>query len=494
MTFYRKKIVFTLIVMSFITSIILVSKNWREAKKNPDSVTNLYHCPDCNVVLISMTNLRYDHMSISGYPRKTTPNLDVFAQGSIVFDNAFSHASWTLPEIMSLYTSLYPYQHGVMSRYDGSTLSKDTPTLVDILNVQGYNTAVFSGGYDYYTEFGLSNRFKTYEECARGQNESYPRQNGPLVNGPNQYGELSCTVPKAITWLGQHAKEKFFIHVQGFDVHCPFSQKPTTIFDPTYTGTIDYSRCLWTFEKTEPEIINGQKYYPVYSAKTDPPQTVLLSPKDVTQLIARYDEGIYYADESIGALLKTIQQLKLDNRTIIIFTSEHGDIFGKYGRFMRGGPLRGTFYDDVLHIPLIIKVPGVAPVKRSTLTSHIDVTPTILDLLGIATNASFEGKSLRPVLTTDIEINDAVFAGSKFTPSEDSLYFNKWSYINVIRTKDWKLIQETVQDQSTKKTIVTEELFQVGVDKEEAVNLAKTNPTMLKQLRQKLDTWVKRVQ
>ena len=118
-------------------------------------------CRDCNVIFITMTNLRYDHMSFNGYSRPTTPNLDKLAKESLVFDNAFSHASWTLPEAISIYTSLYPYQHGVMNRYDGSTLSKDTPTLIEVLKKAGYTTAAFTGGFDYNTDFGLTNRFDT---------------------------------------------------------------------------------------------------------------------------------------------------------------------------------------------------------------------------------------------------------------------------------------------------------------------------------------------
>jgi arylsulfatase A-like enzyme len=300
-------------------------------------------------------------------------------------------------------------------------------------------------------------------------------------------------VPKAITWLNTHANDTFFLHVQGFDAHCPFSQKPTTNFDPGYTGNVDYSGCLWTFEQTTSKIINGQPYYSVYS-QNEPGKQVLLSPGDVTQLVARYDEGIYSADTSIGALLNTIRQLHLNNKTIIIFTSEHGDMFGKYGRFMRGGPLRGTFYDDVLHVPLIIQLPGVAPAKRAALTSHIDLAPTILDLLGLASIPSFEGKSLRPVLAKDADINSAVYAGSKFSPGTDNFYFTQASTVNVIRTKEWKLIQETLLDQSNKKNIVTEELYHVSADKEEMTNLAGTDPAMLNQMRQQLDAWVKRVQ
>jgi arylsulfatase A-like enzyme len=169
-------------------------------------------------------------------------------------------------------------------------------------------------------------------------------------------------------------------------------------------------------------------------------------------------------------------------------------MFGKYGRFMRGGPTRGTFYDDVLHIPLIIKLPGIVPARRSALISHIDVLPTIMDFLGITTKGSFEGKSARPIIENNTETNSMIFAGSKYSPGEDNYWFNKWSFTNVIRTKEWKLIQEIMPDQMNKKNTLTEELYHINVDKYETKNLVKNSPQVLQQLRQKLNDWTKRMQ
>ncbi|OGE43789.1 hypothetical protein A3B45_01690 [Candidatus Daviesbacteria bacterium RIFCSPLOWO2_01_FULL_39_12] len=449
-------------------------------------------CRDCNVIFITMTNLRYDHMSFNGYSRPTTPNLDKLAKESLVFDNAFSHASWTLPEAISIYTSLYPYQHGVMNRYDGSTLSKDTPTLIEVLKKAGYTTAAFTGGFDYNTDFGLTNRFDTYRECTKGQAASYPRQAGPRAGGPSLYGELTCTIPQAIDYLDAQRNSKFFLHVQGFDTHCPFSQNGGKIFDPDYQGEIDFSDCLWTFDRTQPQIKDGKTYYPVYFSKTGTDKQILLAEEDIKHLITIYDEAIVSADEAIGKLLDKVKSLGVWDKTIIVFTSEHGDMFGKQGRFMRGGPLRGTFYDDVLHIPLFIKIPNLESKKIDGLVQQIDLTPTLLNFLGLPEQFHMEGQSLVPLIYQNKQVNDYVFAGAQFSPADINPYFNKQTRVETIRSKSWKLIQEYIAGEKDKDE-PQQELFDIQNDPEESTNLAGSRIDMLDNLASKLEEWSKKI-
>ena len=459
-------------------------------------------CKDCNVILITMTNLRYDHMSLNGYYRLTTPNLDKFAKESLVFDNAFGHSSWTLPESISLYTGLYPYQHGIMNRYDGSKLPVATSTLIDVLNLNGYKTAAFTGGFDYNPEFGLTNRLNEHEECTKGlQEPSYPRQKGPRITvGPSQYGEFNCTIPKAIEWLKTNLSNKFFLHVQGFDVHCPFSQKGGYIYDKDYAGSIDYSGCLWTFDRVKPIIKNNKTFYPVYSAKTGTSSAILLGERDINHLTAVYDEAITFADLAVGQLLYEVRNMGLNDKTIIIFTSEHGDMFGKQGRLMRGGPLRGTFYDDVLHIPLVIKNPKLAAKRIDGLVGHVDLMPTLFDFLGLKqfTTAGKSqvrlGKSLLPLILQNQEINKYIFAGSEFTPNENNIYFSQKTRADAVRNKEWKLIQETVFDSAMQNNrLQTVELYDIINDKEELRNLADVKKDKVYELQSKLSSWQRKI-
>ena len=486
----RKRIIRSLIFSFIFSVIILVYIKFGQQKID----NSLFICKDCNIILITMTNLRYDHMSGNGYSRPTTPNLDAFSKESLVFDNAFAHSSWTLPESISIYTGLYPFQHGIMNRYDGSKLATTTSTLIDILNLNGYKTAAFTGGFDYNPEFGLTNRFTKYQECAKGQTVSYPRQQGPRVSNTSEYGEFNCTIPGAIDWLRINSNNKFFLHVQGFDAHCPFSQKGGYIYDKDYMGSIDYSECLWTFGKTDPIIENGKAFYPVFSAKTGTSSAVLLGEKDIDHLVALYDESITFADRQIGILLKEIENMGLSNNTIIIFTSEHGDMFGKHGRFMRGGPLRGTFYDDVLHVPLTIKYPEVSPKRLDGLVQQIDLFPTLLDFLGLEPQSNLSGKSLAPLIFQNREVNPYIFAGSEFTPNPNNLYFFKKTKVDAIRSKEWKLIRERVFDSAMNNPPSQKvELYDIANDKEERHNLASTKKNIVDNLNSRLSSWLKQL-
>jgi len=472
-------LIFSLFILSL--SIIFLFRGGNISVQNfldNSSFSNELLCKDCNVILITATNVRYDHLSQNGYFRETSPNLDALAKKSLVFDNAFSQSSWTLPEGISIYTSLYPYQHGIMNRFDGAALLQSDLTLIDILNENEYITAAFTGGFDYNPIFGLTNRFGTYEEC-KGDSDS----------ATSGYGEFSCTISKAINWVKNNSDEKFFMHIQGFNAHCPFSQEGGYIYDKEYDGTVDYSRCLWTFDKSEPEVIDGKPYYRVYSAAKEGEgrESTLLDEDDIKHLIALYDESISESDALIGTFLEEIEELGLADNTIIIFTSEHGDMFGKYGRFMRGGPLRGTFYDDVLHIPLLIKHPKAAPALLDGLVEHIDIVPTLLDFLSIPQNPSFQGKSLIPLILKNEEVHQYVFSGSEYNPGDDNDYFTQKTRLEAIRSKEWKLIKESVLSLTSQGPVF--ELYDIVNDKEELHNLADRGGDVFEDLKSKLSGW-----
>ncbi len=467
------KLILLLVVITVVLSLILKVGQFFKQRD--------YICKDCNVILINMTNLRYDHLSANDYFRPTTPKLDQIAKESLVFNNAFAQASTTLPSGLSIFTSLYPPQHGVMQRYDGSTLSKEKQTLVDLLNRNGYISAAFTGGVDYSPRYGLTGRFLNHYECAPYKGAEYIP--------PQQYGKFDCSIAKALDWLKQNSSHKFFLFLQGFDAHCPFSQNGGRIYDPNYHSDIDYSSCLITYGKTKPQVKDGKKYF--QAVVLNEQKKVLLTDTDLNHLQAIYDEAITSSDAKIGAFLDSVDKMGLGNKTIIVFTSEHGDMFGKYGRIMRGGALNGTFYDDVLHIPLMIKLPKVEPKKIGGLVEQIDIAPTILDLLGIAPPTNFSGKTLFPLIFKNTDVRDHVSAevlytpGFSYTPGLENA-FPKYNPFQVdfkaIRTKEWKLIKETDVDKGGKVVSESAELYHIMYDKDELHDLSGTFPDRIKTL------------
>src|SRR5262245_4967165 len=153
---------------------------------------------DYNLIFISLTNTRADHLGVYGYHRNTSPNIDRFAQKCLVFKNVFSHASWTLPALVSLFTSQYPFTHGLMNREDAQPLPAPVTTFVDVLKAKGYFTAAFVGDRDYSPKFGHTSRFHLVFDPVRN----------PDLEDWKGYGVLENTMPPARDWLRQNKDKK----------------------------------------------------------------------------------------------------------------------------------------------------------------------------------------------------------------------------------------------------------------------------------------------
>lgn len=412
----------------------------------------------CNVIIISITNLAANHMSLYGYQRDTTPNIDNFAKGSLVFENTFTHSSLTLPSGASLFTSLYPLQHNVTNRYSGEFLSNNIQTLPDILNKNDYVTAAFTGGFDYDLRYNVLSRFSDSKVFTNVETRVFG------------YGGLNQTTEASLNWLKENSNKKFLLFVQGYDVHCPFTPDESfdNAYDTNYTGNLDHSPCYMTFEDTQPFYENNKSFFPVKAIYSNETKDVNLSEDDVKHLVALYDDEIKQTDSLIGNFLVKLEGMGVFKNTIIIVTSEHGDMLGKHGRFMRGGPIRGTFFDDVLKVPLIIKHPDLGHKEISGLVQLIDVAPTIMEFVGLKSYDTFEGKSLLPLITKNESVNELVFSGSSFTPPKDSTFFNKSTTVVTVRNLEWKLIKEIVYEPDMKSIeSVNNYLYNLKDDPEE---------------------------
>ncbi len=420
-----------------------------EARADPATALD---CPGCNVIIVSLTNTRKDHIGLYGGKRPTTPNIDRFFGDAILFTDAFAPASWTLPVSASLFTSVYPYSHGVMDRYENNRLGDDYLTLAELFKAQGYRTAGFTGGGDYNRRFNIAQGFETYVDDANLA-EHVP---GPLLEAARagnlpRYLGIERLVPLAVDWIARHREEKMFLLVQGYDTHCPFTPRPPfdTMFAPSYEGKIDFSSCVWTFDRTEPVFIDGRRRWPVRTSGSS--QEELMTDRDVEQMLALYDGEIAQADSSLAPLLKALDDPALAARTVVIFLSEHGDLFGEHGRFMRGGPLTGTFYDPVLNFPLLIKHPEVkGPVRVNAFTESIDLLPTLTEMLRISDPKHLErqGKSMVPLIVSPDRPGEGsryVFAASYYVGC-NSVYYPGTSLVEVVRSREWKLFREAIYD------------------------------------------------
>jgi len=454
---------------------------------------------DYNVVVISLTALRPDHLSFNDYTfndykRVTSPNIDNLARHSLIFRNAYTVASWTLPSGISLFSGLYPFTHGVMNRNDGSYLNEETITIIEVLKALGYKTAAFTGGFDYDPIFGLTNRFEKnfYSEPMRSRKWK-------MTNYDKNFGKIASSTKEAIDWLKVRQTSKpFFLFIQGYDTHCPFTPNGKGgIFDPLYENknNIDFSGCIQTRSSSQPKEINSEKIWQVFSVVKigQKPETLFLTNRDIEHLVALYDEEIYEADKNIGNLLETIKELGMDKNTIIILLSEHGDYLGENGQFMRGGSIIGTFGEEAMRIPLIISIPNVQPKVFDQLVSIVDMAPTIADILGVNFKTT-QGISFYPLIRDNAKkVREAFYGGSIFSPRINNFFFKEKSITEMIKEGNWKLIKEVIFNSSNGFIEEKYKLYNLQKDPNENISIASDYPSIVKDLKEKLNVWRKSV-
>ena len=329
-----------------------------------------------NVILISIDSLRADHLGCYGYERNTSPNIDRVAAQGARFRTALSTTSWTLPSHMSMLTSRYVLSHGVIARNDG--LPEKIPTLAESLKTAGFATGGVVAAAFLDARYGFARGFDSYDESAIAVKMYQPN----LVAGPapetiklaHSSDPAAESTDLAMKWVQEHQDRRFFLFLHYWDVHFDYDPPPPydTMFDPDYQGSLS------------PE---GFIFNRAINRKMDR--------RDLEHVLALYDGEIRWVDDHLGRLLRQLDQLGLSGRTAVIITADHGDEFFEHG----GKGHTKTLYSEVLHVPLIIRAPGVpAGLLVETPASQVDLMPTVLDLAGVPGPAAMEGLSLRAAL------------------------------------------------------------------------------------------------
>ena len=360
-----------------------------------------------NLVLIGVDTLRPDHLGCYGYDRATSPNTDRLAGEGVLFENVVSQAPWTLPSFATVFTSLYPDQHGAFEVR--KSLGTTFPTLGELLREEGYVTgAVINAPY-------LKPKFKV----DRGF-DTYMPPTGRIAPG---------TTIEALRWIDKNRDRPFFMFVHYFDPHLPYSPPAPydTLFDPDYTGPLD----RWSFDLSQfPDV-----------KTTDFEAMRTLGPADWDHIRALYDGEIAFTDEAVGRLLEGLKERGLAKNTLIVFLSDHGEEFFEHEGFEHGH----TLYDELLRVPLIFSLPGRLPegVRVSRQVRLVDIAPTIMDLLGLRPDPDFEGVSLKSLLTGEgsVTANSGTLLPPEIAYAEATIYGR---YQKSITAYPWKLIYDMV--------------------------------------------------
>ena len=318
------------------------------------------HAKKPNIILITLDTTRADRLGCYGYRRQTSPNIDTLADESVLYTRAIAPSSWTLPSHASLFTGKFTSSHG--ARYDpegpllltdaisgpkswdvyrARGLAQNEVTLAEVLKETGYTTAAVVGGPWLKRIFGLNKGFDYYNDS------QISTVNGRLANQ---------VTASALNWLKRAREKEFFLFLNYFDPHGPYSPPEGFALRFLPKGT-NFAGRKPTREETN----------------------------------ALYDAEILYMDHYIGWLLQKLKAENLYNDTLIIVTSDHGELFGEHGKFGHGHYL----YQEELHVPLFIKYPaGEASPKRTDLRVQLtDILPMICERVGITIPGNIQGTS-----------------------------------------------------------------------------------------------------
>lgn len=361
-----------------------------------------------NLVVVTIDTLRADHVHCYGYPRIETPTLDGLAQQGTLFEHAVAQVPLTPPSHASIFTGTYPPVHKVRNT-GGFVLPSSPPTLAKILQDQGWDTAAFIGAWVLKKTFGFNQGFSVYDD----QMPKLVQSRDQIEEPERRAGEV---VDRAIAWLNAQSGKPFFAWLHLYDPHMPY----------------------------------------------DPPEPFRQKYRD-----RLYDGEIAYTDRELGRFIQALDKKAPPEKTILVVLSDHGESLGEHGEYTHGIFL----YDSTLHIPLIMRGPGVpAGIRVKQQVRTIDVLPTILALMGGQAPPACQGVSLVPALSGR-PVATAVSYGETLYPKMNM----NWAELRAIRTDRWKYIRAPKP-----------ELYDLGQDPAEANNRLQQHPQEYRELDQQL--------
>ena len=417
---------------------------------------------DVNVVIFVIDTLRADRLNTYGYDRKTTsPNIDALAKEGVLFERACAPAPWTLPSVASLITSRFPCEHAVLSTRQ--RFGPGVQTLPERLKQLGFTTiglwanAIvgpglgFDRGYDFYRE-SLTNEGRQVSVARR----MYPGR-------------------------------PFFLYVHNIEPHNP------EFFAPPHTaGFRDVSKSVRQQIGEHYRQYRTATWLDFEEGRTaGTTEVTAIQDEHVRGLVALletyselYDACVRLADRRVGSVIQTLKDRGEWDNTLFILVSDHGEEMHEHG----GWSHDQSVYEELLHVPLIIRFPHGrhAGQRVKDLVSLVDVMPTVFDALGkpeLATDA--RGSSLIPLIEGKVFRDNLCF----YVPSvrhNVMSYYRPWKEqrgdINVVvRRGVWKGIWNVEHD--------TFELYDLCSDAGEHSNVAPQHGELVAAMREYAGTW-----
>src|SRR5260221_368906 len=290
-----------------------------------------------NLLFISIDTLRADHLGTYGWKRSTSPNLDAFAAKSVVFENAQSASSWTLPSLASIMTSLQESTH--RCEKDAARLDPSYTTMAEILRDAGYDTA-----------FVASHLFLN---AGHGLQQGFTRVDTRILQD-----ELAITSPAITDWGLKWLEDKSAVH-----------------------DGIPWFLWLHYFDPHAPYLLHAGVSEAFGTEKE----------------IDKYDGEVAFTDQHLGRLLEAFERSGLAPNTILVLVAAPREEFGAHGHHAHGY----RRHEDDAPVPPILRAPGIAPRRVPGAVPTVDLMPTLLELCGAHAVHEIDGRSLVPLLRGD---------------------------------------------------------------------------------------------
>lgn len=325
-----------------------------------------------NVLFILIDTWRADHTGFLGYEREVSPALDRLAREGVVFEKAMAQSSWTKPSVATLLTGLLPSRHHAVSQAIAETpvrafrLNPRLTTFVELLHGKGWQTAMWSDNPNITPPVGFdqgAERFRDYfhEPCHA-----------------EHCGELPEILGDVEQWFAEErdTERPFCLYVHVMDAHYPFEPPPET------RGRFD--------AQPSDLQLSGPVVHDYMTGKRSEAN---LTPARLQSLVDRYDEELLAIDRHLGSFLEEVRR-KYPN-TVIVLSGDHGEEFYEHGNLGHSHAL----WQELVHVPLVLWAPGLEPARIPSQVRLMDVTPTILELVGLGgALPGLQGESLLPVV------------------------------------------------------------------------------------------------
>jgi len=423
---------------------------------SPDAgATAAAGAPD--VFLLSLDTTRADHMSTYGYHRETSPRLTELASDGLNFVEARSPAQWTVPGHASMLTGKFPSSHGahyaggwhsgplISGRRRVFPLAEEHVTLAELLSERGWATGGFVANFaNLYRGFGMAQGFHYYEDHPSLLLRPVPH----AVRLAQRFSPTSFKKPfrsarqlnaAALNWMdGLPEGRPAFVFINYLEPHHWLAAAPYDLWARDMPGA-------------ERLALKGLFTHAIPAG---------LTPEEQEFVTANYDGQILAMDEAIGEFVEALKRRGRYENALIVVTSDHGELLGEHDQVGHGGRM---MYEGLLHVPLIVKLPG-ADRPRGEVTQQVqivDILPTVLRAIGAESPAAVEGEPLQQVTHVNL-------AEEHINPEFVAVYGNVYNRaLRVVYDPPYKLI---LTSQGEKM------LFDLGKDPDEMHNLATEDP------------------